>query len=156
MNELLKTLVAEFSDPEYAHAYLEENANMRIAAQVRALRLQRGWSQSQLADRAKMKQERISKIEMADFDSLTLKTLRRLAKAFDVHLGVSFMAVADALVDFASLSKDALECEQRDESLATLSGQLLPCAPPSATSASFTNGLPLLPTSSRSVAICSL
>jgi transcriptional regulator with XRE-family HTH domain len=121
MNELIKVLAGEFADREYAHAYLEENSNMRIAAQVRALRLKLGMSQQELAEAASMRQERISKIEMADFDSLTLKTLRRLAQAFDVHLSVQFSSVADAIKDFVSLNNEVLVCEDRIASLARMS-----------------------------------
>lgn len=126
MNELRNVLAQEFTDPEYAHAYLEENSNMRIAAQVRALRLHDGLSQRELADLACMKQERISKIEAADFDSLTLKTLRRLAQAFDVHLSVKFEGVHDAVVDFIELSNERLLCEKRAESIKKLAAQPAP------------------------------
>jgi len=123
MNELRKQLTIDFQDQEYAHAYLEENSNMRIAAQIRALRLRNGWLQEDLANAAKMRQERISKIEGADFDSLTLKTLRRLAQAFDVHLSVKFESVYDAVNDFIELSKERLVCDQRPKSLDKLQNQ---------------------------------
>jgi hypothetical protein len=35
MKELVKTLVKEFGDKEYAHAYMEEFSNMAIAAQIK-------------------------------------------------------------------------------------------------------------------------
>ncbi|WP_175910596.1 helix-turn-helix domain-containing protein [Burkholderia metallica] len=120
MNELFNALVKEFEDAEYAHAYLEENSNLRIAAQVRALRIANEWSQEDLAERASMRQTRISKIEMGDFDSLTLKTLRRLAEAFDVHLSVQFSSVEDAIRDIITLSAEKLICEDRQQSLARL------------------------------------
>lgn len=120
MNELRNQLAQEFEDAEYAHAYLEENGNMRIAAQVRALRNAKGWTQADLAVAAGMRQERISKIEMADFDSLTLRTLRRLAQAFDVNLHVAFNSVHDAVSDFVTLSPARLVCEPRVDSLAKI------------------------------------
>ncbi|MBD8725732.1 helix-turn-helix transcriptional regulator [Oxalobacteraceae sp. CFBP 13708] len=120
MNELRIELAEEFKDAEYAHAYLEENSNMRIAAQIRALRIARGWTQEDLAIAASMKQARVSKIESADFDSLTLKTLRKLAQAFDVNLFVSFNSISDAVTDFIGLSKERLICESREVSLAKI------------------------------------
>ncbi|HDR8924492.1 TPA: helix-turn-helix transcriptional regulator [Burkholderia vietnamiensis] len=123
MHELINTLVEEFEDAEYAHAYLEENSNLRIAAQVRALRIAKNWSQQDLAERASMRQERISKIEMGDFDSLTLKTLRRLAAAFDVHLSVEFSSVEDAIRDIVTLSAESLACDDRPRALARLREQ---------------------------------
>jgi transcriptional regulator with XRE-family HTH domain len=113
-------VVNDMHDHEFAHAYLEDQANLRIAAQVRTLRRQRGWTQEDLAQRAGIKQSRISKIEGADFESVTLTTLRKLAQAFDVHARVSFSSVASALVDFSNLSKEGLEVEGREESLSHL------------------------------------
>lgn len=120
MSELRKRLAEEFADAEYAHAYLGENSNMRLAAQVRALRVQRNWSQQDLAERAGMKQARISKIEQADFDSLSLTTLRRLAAAFDVGLSVKFDSIANVVNDFLLLSPAILVCESRPASIERL------------------------------------
>ncbi|TAN47013.1 MAG: XRE family transcriptional regulator, partial [Methylococcaceae bacterium] len=130
MNALLETLIQEFSDKEYAHAYIEENANLRLAAQIRALRLQRRLSQVELAQLAGMAQERISKIESADFDSLTLKTLRKFSQAFDVHLRIGFESFSQALQDFAELSREQLERPSRAEDLAQRQMQIQePSAP---------------------------
>jgi DNA-binding Xre family transcriptional regulator len=118
MNEFLKTLAEELKDKGYAHAYMSEQANMRIASQVRALRLQRGWTQQHLARASGMAQERISKIEAADFDSLTLSTLRKLAGAFDVHVMATFVQFSSAILDFVALSPEWLQCRSRDEDLA--------------------------------------
>lgn len=117
MSELVKTLAVEFSEKDYAHAYMVENSNMRIAAQVRAIRLQRGWSQERLAEISGMAQERISKIESANFNSLTLKTLRALARAFDIHFLPTFVPFSAAIVDFAALSPKWLECDSRESDL---------------------------------------
>lgn len=117
MSELANTLLDEFQDREYAHAYLQENTNLRIAAQIRAIRLQRGWTQEELAGRTGMRQERISKIEAADFESLTLTTLRRIAEAFDVHLSVQFSSVVDAIADIQFLTPETLRCASREEEL---------------------------------------
>ena len=79
MNELVERLTDEFSDKEYAHAYIEEHGNMILAAQIKALREQRGLTQARLAELAGMKQERISALENVEYDAWTVKTLRKLA-----------------------------------------------------------------------------
>lgn len=107
MNDLIKSLTGEFADKEYAHAYLRENACMRIAAQVRALRIRNGWSQQQLAEKCDARPDLISEIEAAEFDSCSLGTLRRLAEAFDVHLSVQFSSMADAVFDGVWLASRA-------------------------------------------------
>ncbi|WP_213761800.1 helix-turn-helix transcriptional regulator [Caballeronia sp. dw_19] len=119
-----KDLLDALADHEFGHAYLEEQANLRIAAQVRALRLARNWTQEQLAENSGMKQARVSKIESADFESVTLTTLRKLSEAFDVHLKVEFADVASALLDLSNLSKSRLEVSKREDSLNALSRML--------------------------------
>jgi transcriptional regulator with XRE-family HTH domain len=118
MKELVKTLTQEFEDKDYAHAYMEEFSNMAIAAQIKALREQRGWTQKQLASYAGMKQERISALEDVDYDAWTLKVLRRLAKAFDVTVKVSFEKFSNSILDISKISRETLERPSRVEDLA--------------------------------------
>ncbi len=117
MKELFDKLTAEFANPDYAHAYMENHLITRIASQVHAIRKQRGWSQQKLAEKAGLAQEQISKIESADFDSLTLKTLRKLSRAFDAHLHVSYVPFAIAILDTSNLTKNRLEVDTREISL---------------------------------------
>lgn len=117
MSELTKKLAEEFSDKEYAHAYLDEFTNMEIAAQIKSLREQRGWTQEALAEMSGMKQTRISKLEDIENDSWTLKTLRKLAKAFDVGIKISFVKVSDRIKDIQTISKESLEVAPRGEDL---------------------------------------
>ncbi len=78
-------------DVVYAHEYLAELQDLTLAAQIRVLREQRGWSQQELADHAGMAQARVSLLESVDYSGRTLSTLRKLAAAFDVGLSVSFV-----------------------------------------------------------------
>lgn len=117
MKELVKTLASEFKDKEYAHAYLEEFSNMEIAAQIKALREQRGLTQKQLAELAGMKQERVSTQEDVNYDAWTAKTLRKLARAFDVDIKISFETVTSRILDIDKLSKKELERDSRTADL---------------------------------------
>ena len=117
MKEFVKTLASEFEDKEYAHSYLEEFSNMEIAAQIKALREQRGLTQKELAELAGMKQERVSALEDVNYDSWTAKTLRKLAQAFDVSLKISFETVSSRILDIDKLSKQELERSSRTEDL---------------------------------------
>lgn len=113
MSELAERLVGEFADKDYAHAYMESHAVSRLAAQIHALRKQHGWSQQQLAERAGIAQERISKIESADFTSITLATLHKLARAFDVDVRVAFESFSQGILDVVNLTPKALEVTPR-------------------------------------------
>jgi transcriptional regulator with XRE-family HTH domain len=60
------------------------------AAQIRAMRERRNWSQAELAQKVGMGQARISLLENPNYENLSLKTLKRIANAFDVTLIVRF------------------------------------------------------------------
>ena len=109
MNELADRLKKEFSDKEYRHAYVDEFLNSYIATQIKVLREQRGWNQEKLAQEAGMKQSRISVLEDVNYYSWSLSTLKKLAKAFDVPLNVSFGTFGDRLIDIQTFSREWLE-----------------------------------------------
>jgi len=117
MKELVKTLTSEFSDKEYAHAYMEEISNMTIAAQIKALREQRKLTQQQLANASGMKQARICKLEDVDYDAWSLKTLRKLAKAFDLTVKVSFEKFSSGILDIPKINTESLERTSRESDL---------------------------------------
>lgn len=150
MKELVNQLVGEFHDAEYAHAYMESRAVTKIAAQIHALRKDRGWTQKQLAEKAGVAQERVSKIESGDFSSLTMKTLQKFARAFDVNLSVAFAPFSAGIVDIVNLSVDKLLVPCRAKDLAEFSkmkvvsvgGELVPYAPVQSHASVVTRDLP--------------
>lgn len=107
MSTLFKRLRDGFRDKEYRDAYAESFSDSKIATQIKVLREQRGWTQQQLAEAAGMKQSRIAALEDVNYSSWSLRTLRRLAQAFDVWLDVEFRefgTVWTALRDFSRAS----------------------------------------------------
>ena len=110
-------LAEDFSDPEYAHAYAEDFLNAWIATQIKVLREQRGLSQAQLAILAEMKQGRISRLEDVNYGSWSISTLKRLARALDVTLTVSFDTFTSKIADVERFSREALERLPRDADL---------------------------------------
>lgn len=119
MKEFFNQLKEEFSDKEYAHSYMESHVVSRLAAQIHALRKQRGWSQEDLAAQTGIAQERISKIESANFNSLTMTTLQKFSKAFDVNLHIAFEPFSCGILDVANLSGDQLKVKDREDDLST-------------------------------------
>lgn len=89
--EKLKNLWKKFSKPAYRHAFVASNLFTTIAAQIETMRMDRGWTQAQLAKMANMKQSRISVLEDPNNESLSIGTLRRIAVACDVGLIVQFV-----------------------------------------------------------------
>lgn len=96
-------------DKEYRHGYADEFLNESIATQIKVLREQRGWTQGQLAEEAKMKQSRISVLENVSYEARSLSTLKRLAEAFDLTLRVSFESFGSRLIDIERFSRESLE-----------------------------------------------
>ena len=119
MKEFFNRLKREFSDKEYAHNYMEGHAVSRLAAQIHALRKQRGWSQEELAAKTGVAQESISKIESANFNSLTMKTLQKFAHAFDTNLYIAYEPFSCGILDVANLNSNQLEVKAREDDLAT-------------------------------------
>jgi transcriptional regulator with XRE-family HTH domain len=114
--KISKRLITELKNKEYRDAFVSAHIDTGIPFQVRALREHRGLTQKELAERAGMKQERISAIENPNYkNAFTLATLKRLAYAFDIALIVRFAPISQ-LVDWElKLSSEALEAVSFDE-----------------------------------------
>jgi len=109
MSKLTDKLRGYFQDKETRHIYVDEFLNEYIGTQIKVLREQRGWSQKKLAYETGMKQSRISVLEDVNYYSWSISTLKRLAKAFDVPLNVSFVTFGDRLRDIETFSRKSLE-----------------------------------------------
>jgi len=102
-------LKSELQDQEARHDYAEDFLCSSLAFQIKALRLQRGWTQKELARNAGLKQSQISAMEQADHAAWTIRTLRKLAEAFDLALNVRFESFGWLLEDALTTGRDALE-----------------------------------------------
>jgi len=93
-------IASSLQDKEYRDLFTIEGVDTGIPFQIRAMRQVRGWSQEELAARMGLTQEGISRLENPDYGRFSLKTLKRLASAFDVGLAVRFVPFSH-LVDWA-------------------------------------------------------
>lgn len=109
MNELIQKLKSEFQDSEYRHAYCDEFLNAFIATQIKVLREQRGWTQTELGEHTGLHQSSISEMEDVSHSSWTIKSLRKLAEGFDLTLSVSFEEFGERIKDICSLERELLE-----------------------------------------------
>jgi ribosome-binding protein aMBF1 (putative translation factor) len=74
-------------DPEFVREYEALEPEYQVARAVLDLRLQRGFSQAELAERAGTKQASVSRVERAEtVPSLTL--LKKLAAALDTRVEI--------------------------------------------------------------------
>lgn len=109
MSELTKNWIREFQDKETRHIYAENFLNTYIATQLKVLREDREWTQQHLAEETGMKQERISVLEDVNYDSWTIKTLKRFAKAFDLRLSIKFESFGSFLTDYDNFNREYLK-----------------------------------------------
>jgi transcriptional regulator with XRE-family HTH domain len=93
----------------YRDKFVAAHLSINIVAQMQTLREARGWSQKELADRAKMSPSRISVMEDPSYDKFTLSTLKRLASALDVALVTRFTTFSDLVNWVSNLSPEKLE-----------------------------------------------
>ena len=92
---------------EFRYDYDEEFQKTFIAAQIRALREDRGWTQTELAKRVKTGQSQISEME-GDYNSWSVRTLRKLAREFGVRLSVSFESWGELIPRVESFRRENL------------------------------------------------
>jgi len=88
-------LVQELQDKATRDAFVSSQMSIPLAFQILALREQRGLTQKQLAEKADMLQPRIAAMERPSGSEPNLRTLKRLASAFDVALIVRFVPFSE-------------------------------------------------------------
>jgi len=87
----------QMRDPEFTAAYRALEPEFQVAREVIRLRLQRGLSQEELAQRAGTGQPNISRLERGTINP-SLRFLRRVASALDAEVEIRFrpLEVADS------------------------------------------------------------
>ena len=81
--------------PSARHAYVKAEVATALAHQIRALRLQRGLTQAQLAKKLNTSANVISRLEDPSYGKISMSTLLDLSRVFDVGLSVKFMSLID-------------------------------------------------------------
>lgn len=93
---------------KYRDSYVYEHVRNGIPFQIRALRKDREWSQSDLAEAAKTSRTVITRIEDPNYGKLSIKTLLAIASAFDVALLIKFVPFTRLLREYENVSSEAL------------------------------------------------
>jgi transcriptional regulator with XRE-family HTH domain len=107
-NEIREQIVAKLFDKEYRDIFVSEQINTGLAFQLRTMREAKGWTQSELGEKVRMAQSRISLMEDANYSRYSLNTLKRLGSTFDVALVVRFEPFSKLVDHFAKLNSSAL------------------------------------------------
>jgi transcriptional regulator with XRE-family HTH domain len=99
---------------EYAEEYAASFLNVHIATQIKVIREQRGMTQAGLGSRIGTTQAGISRYEDVNYSSWSLRTLMKLARAFDVRLRVSFEPYGTLPDEVISFNRAYLETVDRE------------------------------------------
>jgi len=108
-------LIAELRDKEYRDAFVSEHIDTGIPFQIRTLREQRRWTQKELANRAGVTQVWISKVENPNHSGFSIKTLLKLASAFDIGLIVRYVPISNLVQWELDLSPESLKAVSFEE-----------------------------------------
>lgn len=76
-------------DPDYLKAKEELQVILNIADEVLRLRIEKGWSQSELAEQAGTKQANISRLE-SGLSNPSINFLQKVAKALNTSISIKF------------------------------------------------------------------
>jgi transcriptional regulator with XRE-family HTH domain len=97
MKSRSQTISKLMTDSDARKSYVRAKLSYLIPAQIRALRLDRPWTQKELGEKSGMLQARISAMERPGEVNFNLETLVRLAAAFRVGLQVRFVPYSEML-----------------------------------------------------------
>lgn len=115
-----KTFLRMKARPSARHAYLEAELVTGLAHQIRAVRMQRHWTQSDLAKRLGTTQPNVARLEDPSYGRYTLATLIELAKVFDTGMQVRFISFISMLNETFKPSAKAREVLSFDEEAPTV------------------------------------
>jgi len=117
----LLALVRSLRDRAFRATFVETEIESIIPFQIRAMRKRLGWNQEQLAEKAGMTQARISVLESPSYEgAVNVKTLLKLAAAFDVGLIVRFAPFGEVAEWSSRLSRENHEVPTYEMELAAL------------------------------------
>lgn len=83
--------------PAARDAYVQAEVVTALAHQIRAIRLQRDWSQADLAKKMGTTQAAVSRLEDPSYGRMSIKTLLDLSRVFDSGLRVQFVSLITML-----------------------------------------------------------
>ena len=110
---------------DYRNAFVSSTVAARIAVRINNLRKKAGWTQPQLAEKAGMKQARVSVLEQGDYENFTFSTLKKLAAAFNVAVVVDFVSFPDFVKWSESINSESVVPESFAESERALAEEMM-------------------------------
>lgn len=102
----LSELYKKLTDKQYREAFVSAQIKRVVPMQIRSLRNQRHWKQTDLAEAAGLTQGAISRAEDPDYGNLTINNLLRIAAGFDVAFVGRFVSFSELGKWYVNLSDE--------------------------------------------------
>jgi transcriptional regulator with XRE-family HTH domain len=101
-------LAEKLKSQAYRLRLFRSQAQDEIAMQIRALRLKRGFQrQVDFARRCGLQQSAVSRIEQADYQGWTFKTLLKVAEALDARLRITFEPAERVIAEYGRREEES-------------------------------------------------
>jgi ribosome-binding protein aMBF1 (putative translation factor) len=84
---LPEVIEKKLKNKKFKKAYSEEISRLQLAYEIRSLRQKKGMTQEQVAQKAKMPQSVIARIESGS-RGFSISTLHKIAEVFDLEIGL--------------------------------------------------------------------
>jgi transcriptional regulator with XRE-family HTH domain len=111
-------LIEKLRNKKFRDAFITSRVSNTLAFQIRALRQERGLSQTQLAKELSTSQNAICRLESPQYGRPSITTLKKLASLFDVGLAVWFVPFSELVDRFTNLSTESLLVPAFEEDIA--------------------------------------
>jgi transcriptional regulator with XRE-family HTH domain len=108
VSELLEQLRQSFPDKEYRDAYSESFMNSHVAAQIKVLREEYPLTQGELGEKIGTSQPGIARFENVNYSAWKVETLRKIARAFNVRLKITFEEFGTLPDDIEGFRRESL------------------------------------------------
>src|ERR1019366_4765453 len=108
VSELLEQLRQSFDDEDYRNSYSESFMNSYVAAQIKTLREEYPLTQAELADKIGTQQPGVARLENVNYSSWKVETLRKIARALNVRLKITFEEFGTLLEDMEGFNRERL------------------------------------------------
>ena len=89
-------LEEELKDPEFRRVYEESAEDFAVAKEIIRLRMAKGWTQRELAERAHTSQPAVARLESGNYRNVSLSFLRKLGAALGAVPVVHMQPVGDS------------------------------------------------------------
>lgn len=125
-SSISKKLFAKLGRKAYRAAYVGEHVRRGIAAQIRAMRDQRGWNQGKLSGEMGKPQSVVSRLEDPSYGKVTVQTLLEVATTFDVALQIRFVPFSTFVSQTRDVSTTAMRVVSFADDFASINYARIP------------------------------